>query len=339
MNCTKGYKFRMYPTSEQQTQIKKTLGATRYVYNLFLAYRQSLYELQQKSVSMYDTFKLLTLLKNAEPNRAWLKQIDSKALQLSLNNLDRSYRNFFAKRSKYPRFKSRHHHRQTYSTDINVSIIGDRIKLPKLGLVKFVRSRKLIAGRIIKATVTHTASDKYFVSIVVKGEECRLPNDGGEIGIDVGIKSFCTDIFGRVVDNPRPLKKLSKRLKTEQCRLSKKQRGSRNREKQRIKLARVHERIADIRLDFLHKLTTKLCRENQTIAVESLNIVGMLKNHKLAGAISDTSWGEFFRQLDYKSRRYGCTVLKVPTAYPSSQTCIFWLKHDHNTVGHTEINA
>ena len=247
-----------------------------------------------KFVSMYDTFKLLTLLKNAEPNRAWLKQVDSKVLQLSLNNLDRAYKNFFAKRSKYPRFKSRHHHRQTYSTDINVSIIGDRIKLPKLGLIKFVRSRKLIAGRIIKATVTHTASDKYFVSIVVKGEECTLENGGGEIGIDVGIKSFCTDSFGRVVDNPRPLKKLSKRLKTEQRRLSKKQPGSRNREKQRI---------------------------------------------ELAGAISDTSWGEFFRQLDYKSRRYGCTVLKVPTAYPSSQTCIFWLKHAHNTVGHTGIYA
>ena len=372
MQSTKGYKFRLYPNAAQREQIKKTHGAVRYVYNLFLAYRQNLYELQHKSVSMYDTFKLLTLVKNAEPDRKWLKQVDSKALQLSLSNLERAYKNFFDKRAKYPRFKSRHHHRQTYSTDSSVRIIGDKIKLPKLGLVKFVQSRELIAGRIIKATVTHSASDKYFVSIVVKGEESVSDNGGGEIGIDVGLKSFCTDSRGNVVDNPRPLQKLSKNLKSAQRRLSRKKLGSRNRDKQRKKLARLHERIADTRLDFLHKLTTRLCRENQTIAVESLNIVGMLKNHKLAREISDAGWGEFFRQLDYKSKRYGCTVLKVPTTYPSSQTCSAcgfknpivkdlsvrqWecpqcgASHDRdvnaavniltkaNTVGHTGINA
>ena len=184
-----------------------------------------------------------------------------------------------------------------------------------------MQSRELIAERIIKATVTHTASDKYFVSLVVKGEENACENGGGAIGIDVGLKAFCTDSCGNVVDNPRPLQKLSKKLKTAQRRLSRKKLGSRNRQKQRIKLARLHERIADIRLDFLHKLTTRLCRENQTIAVESLNIVGMLKNHKLARAIADSGWGEFFRQLNYKAEKYGCTVLKVPTMYPSSQTC------------------
>ena len=164
MNCIKGYKFRLYPSAEQSSLVKKNLGATRYVFNLFLAYRRNLYDLQRKSVSKYDAFNLLTLVKNNEPDRAWLKEVDSKSLQLSLDNLDRAYKSFFAKRANYPRFKSRHHHKQTYSTDGCVKIVGDKIRLPKLGEVKFVQSRELIKGKIIRATVTHTASDKYFVS-------------------------------------------------------------------------------------------------------------------------------------------------------------------------------
>ena len=323
MEFIKGYKFRLYPTKEQIELIKRTHGATRYVYNLFLVYRRNLYDLQHKSISKYETFNLLTLVKNNEPDRAWLKDIDSRALQLSLDNLDRAYKSFFAKRSKHPRFKNRHYYKQTYSTDSCIRIVGDKIQLPKLGQVKFVQSRELISGRIIRATVTHTASDKYFVSLVMKGslEDILKQNEGGAIGIDVGIKSFCVDNRGNMVVNPRPLKKLLKKLKSTQRSLCRKKKGGRNREKQRIKAARVHEHIANIRLDFLHKLTTRLCRENQTIAVESLNIRGLLKNHKLARAISDSSWGEFFRQLQYKAQIYGNTILKVSTTYPSSQTC------------------
>lgn len=321
MEYTIGYKFRLYPTKDQIKLIKRNIGAARYVFNLFLAYRRNLYDMHRKSVSKYDTFKLLTLVKNKEPDRAWLKDADIKALRYSLADLDRAYRNFFEKRAKYPRFKSRHHHKQTYSTDGCVRIVGGKIRLPKLGLVRFVQSRELIEGRIIKATVTHTASDKYFVSLVVKGAMAQRPNEGGSLGIDVGIKSFCVDSKGNVVNNPCVLKKQTKKLKNAQRSFCRKKIGSRNREKQRIKLARVHEHIVNIRLDFLHKLTTRLCRENQTIAVESLNIRGLLKNHKLARAISDVSWGEFFRQLRYKAEFYGSKILRVPTTYPSSQTC------------------
>lgn len=210
MEYAKGYKFRLYPTAEQISLIKRNMGAVRYIFNLFLAYRRNLYDLQHKSISKYEMFKLLTLVKNNEPDRAWLKEADSKALQLSLDNLERAYKNFFAKRAKYPRFKSRHHHKQTYSTDSCIHIVGDKIQLPKLGAVKLVQSRDLIAGRIIKATVTHTASDKYFVSLVVKGslEDVLKQNECGEIGIDVGIKSFCVDSNGNVVENLCPLKKL-----------------------------------------------------------------------------------------------------------------------------------
>ena len=214
MEYSRGYKFRLYPTNAQINLIKRNIGAARYVYNLFLAYRRNLYDLQQKSVSKYETFKLLTLVKHTEPDRAWLKEADNKALQLSLDNLERAYKNFFAKRAKYPRFKSRHRHKQTYSTDSCVRIAEDKIRLPKLGWVNFGRSRELMSGRIIRATVTHTAFDKYFVSIVVKGSlDGELQqNAGGIIGIDV---------------------------------------GSRNREKQRIKVARLYEHIANTRLDFM----------------------------------------------------------------------------------------
>ena len=243
MEQIKGYRFRLYPTAEQIKLIKQTHGAVRYVCNLFLDYRRTLYELQQKTISKFDMFKLLTLVKNDEPDRKWLKEVDSKALQLSLDNLDRAYKNFFTKRARYPCFKSRHHHRQTYSTDSCIRIVGNKM-------------------------------------LAVKGtaEDVCL-NAGGVIGLDVGIKSFCVDSNGNSIQNPKPLRSLSKKLKTAQRHLSGKKCGSRNRDKQRLKVARIYEHIANIRLDFLHKLTTKLCRENQTIAVESLNVSGLLNKH------------------------------------------------------------
>ena len=318
------YKFRLYPNDAQKQMIARTFGAVRYVYNLFLNYRQNLHECQDKWATLYDTCNLLTLIKREEPDRAWLKEIDTNALRGALKCLDFAYKKFFAKQCGYPRFKSRRHHRQSYTTDSTaVRVYGDKIWLPKIGRVKFVQSREMIVGRIVKATVMHTSSDKYFVFVVVKGsiEEVLRRNAGGTIGIDVGIKSFCVDDKGAVIDHPRPLAKLSKKLTTAHRQLDRKVRGSNNYNKQRIKLARLYERITNIRIDFIHKLTTRLCRENQTVAVESLDVMSMLKNHKLAKAISDVAWGRFFYQLSYKAIIYGCTVLKVPTRYPSSQTC------------------
>jgi putative transposase len=194
--------------------------------------------------------------------------------------------------------------------------------LPKVGFVKIKQSREF-GGRILNATVRCTASGKYFVSLCVKLDKEILlsSNGGGEIGIDVGLKEFYSDSNGNTVANPRILKRLTKKLVREQRKLSRKMPKSENRNKARIRVARVHERITNIRKEFLHKLSTRLTRENKTVAVEHLNVKGMLRNHRLAKSISDASWSEFFRQLTYKAELHGGELLKVDTFYPSSQTC------------------
>ncbi len=319
-----GYKFRIYPNRTQENLINRTLGCARFVFNHFLAVRRDEWKENHHSLTYAKTSKLLTDLKKREETR-WLSEVDSMALQESLRNLDRAFQNFFAKGSGYPRFKSKHHHSQSYRTRNQangIRIIGKRIKLPKVGLVRIKQSRAF-EGKIQNATVSRTASGKYFVSLCVETDKASLlqTNRGKQIGIDVGLKAFCSDSNGNTVENPHPLKKLQRKLRREQRRLSRKMPKSVNREKARIRVARVHERIANIRRDFLHKISTRLARENQTVAVEHLNIKGMLRNHKLAKPISDASWGELFRQLSYKTELHGGDLLKVDTFYPSSQTC------------------
>ncbi len=319
-----GFKFRIYPNKTQQNLINRTLGCCRFVYNHFLVLRRDEWTANHKSIGCYETQKLLTDLKKNE-DFSWLKEADSMALQEALKNLDRAYQNFFDKRSKYPRFKSKHNHMQSYRTrnqSNGIRIIGGKIKLPKIGEVKIKQSRTF-EGRILNATVSRAASGKYFVSLCVELDKETLirSNNGGEIGIDVGLKEFCTDSNGSAVENPRVLKRLTRKLIREQRRLSRKMPKSNNRNKARVRVARVHEHIANIRKDFLHKLSTKLVIENQVIAVENLKIKNMMKNHHLAKAIADVSWSEFFRQLEYKAELHGSEILKVDTFYPSSQTC------------------
>ena len=319
-----GFKFRIYPNKTQQQVINCILGCARFVYNHFLAVRRDEWKANHNSLNYIKTSKLLTDLKKREET-AWLKEADSMALVNSLRDLDCAYENFFKKRAKYPRFKSKHNHTQSYHTNNQkdgIRIIDKKIKLPKVGFVKIKQSRTF-EGRILNATISHTASGKYFVSLCVEMDKEKLmsANDGKQIGIDVGLKEFYTDSNGNTVANPRILKKLSKKLAREQRRFSHKMPKSRNREKARIRVARVYEHIANIRKDFLHRLSTQLARENQTIAVEHLNVRGMLKNHELAKSISDVSWGEFFRQLEYKTELHGGEVIKVDTFYPSSQIC------------------
>ena len=321
---TIGYKYRIYPNKTQQSLINRTLGCCRFVFNHFLAVRHDQWGANHQSVTYIQTAALLTGLKQREET-CWLKDVDSMALQESLRNLDNAYKNFFEKRAKYPRFKSKHCHSQSYRTrnqSNGIRFVGGRLKLPKVGLVKIKQSRGF-EGRILNATVSRTASGKYFVSLCVEQdmENLRQGNNGGQVGIDVGLKEFYSDSNGNTVANPRILRKLSKKLAREQRKLSRKMPRSKNRDKQRVRAARVHEKIANIRKDFLHKVSTQLVRENQTIAVEDLKLKNMLKNRKLAKAISDVSWGEFFRQLEYKAGLHGAEVLKVPTFYPSSQTC------------------
>ena len=228
----------------------------------------------------------------------------------------------FEKRARHPQFKSKHNNHQSYRTinqGDNIRIVGKYIKLPKLGYVKIKQSMEI--GHINNVTVERTPTGKYFVVLNVDFEPELRPNASGMIGIDVGIKEFYSDSNGNVINNPKYLEKSMRKLLREQRRLSRKQKGSNNRNKQRIKVAKVHEKITNQRNDFLQKQSTMLVSENQTICIEDLNVKGMVRNHRLAQHIASCSWSKFFTMLEYKATWYGNKIIKVPTMYPSSQTC------------------
>ena len=316
----KGIKFRAYPNKAQKNLINRILGCCRLVYNKGLAMRRDSYK-NGISVGYSQTCAMLTALKQQE-GFEFLKEPDSMALQQSLKNLDQGYKNFFAKRAKYPKFKSKHDNHQSYRTITqgdNIRIVGKCIKLPKLGYVKIKQSMEV--GHINSATIERTPTGKYFISLNVDFEPQPMTNAGGSIGIDVGIREFYTDNNNHKVHNPKFLEKSTKKLIRAQRSLSRKQLGSNNRNKQRIKFARVHEKITNQRNDFLQKQSTMLICENQTICVEDLNVKGMMHNHKLARSIASVSCSKFFAMLKYKGEWYGNKVIGVPTMYPSSQTC------------------
>lgn len=316
----KGIKFRIYPNREQQNLINQTFGCCRLIYNKGLAMRKKAYGNGEK-ISYSQTSSMLTELKKCE-EFAFLKVVDSIALQQSLRNLDRGFVNFFQKRAAHPTFKSKHNRHQSYRT-VNqgdtIRIVGRYMKLPKLGFVKIRQSMEI--GKINNVTVEHTPTGKYFAVLNVEFEPQPRPNKGGLIGIDVGMKEFYTDSNGTIVSNPKYLEKSMRKLIHEQRKLSRKQKGSNNRNKQRIKVALVHETITNQRNDFLQKQSTMLIGENQTICIEELKVRNMMRNHKLAQHIVSASWSKFFDMLTYKSVWYGNDVVKVPTMYPSSQTC------------------
>lgn len=316
----KGVKFRAYPNKQQQGLINQTFGCCRFIYNKGLAMRNDAFESGQK-IGYNQTCAMLTDIKKQD-DFAFLKDADSVALQQSLRDLDRGFKNFFEKRAGHPKFKSKHNNHQSYRT-INqgnkIRIVGKYIKLPKLGYVKIKQSMEV--GRINNVTVERTPTGKYFVVLNVEFEPEFRPNAGGAIGIDVGIKEFYSDSNGSVVSNPKYLEKAQRKLIREQRRLSRKQKGSNNHDKQRIKVAKVYEKITNQRNDFLQKQSTMLVSENQTICIEDLNVKGMIRNHKLAKSIASASWSKFFTMLEYKATWYGNDIIKVPTMYPSSQTC------------------
>ena len=316
----KGVKFRIYPNKEQQNLINQTLGCCRIVYNIGLDMRNKAFENGEK-VNYSKTSAMLTELKRAD-EFSFLRNVDAVALQQSLRDLDKGFVNFFQKRARHPRFKSKHNNHQSYRTISqrnNIRIVGKYIKLPKLGYVKIRQSMDV--GHINNATIKRTPTGKYFVVLNVDFEPELKPNNGGSIGIDVGIKEFYSDSNGNVVSNPRFLEKSSRKLRREQRRLSRKKKNSNNRNKQRIRVARVHEKITNQRDDFLQKISTMLISENQVICIEDLKIKNMVRNHKLARYISSVSWGKFFNMLEYKANWYSNKIVKVPTMYPSSQTC------------------
>ena len=316
----KGIKFRIYPNKEQQNLINQTLGCCRLIYNKGLAMRNEAYENGIKA-GYSQTSAMLTDLKKQD-DFSFLKCVDSIALQQTLRDLDRGFVNFFQKRAAHPAFKSKHNNHQSYRTinqGDNIRIVGKYVKLPKLGFVKVRQSMDV--GKIHNATVEKTPTGKYFVVLNVEFEPVLKNNNGATVGIDVGIKDFFADSNGNVVSNPKYLEISMRKLIREQRKLSRKQKGSNNRNKQRVKVALVHEKITNQRNDFLQKESTKLIRENQTICIEDLKVKNMMRNHKLAQHIGSASWSKFFAMLEYKAVWYGNDLIKVPTLYPSSQTC------------------
>ena len=316
----KGVKFRIYPNREQKNLINQTLGCCRLIYNKGLAMRNEAYQNGDK-IGYSQTSAMLTELKKSE-DFAFLKTVDSIALQQSLRDLDRGFVNFFQKRASHPVFKSKHDNHQSYRTinqGDNIRIVGKQIKLPKLGYVKVRQSMEI--GHINNVTVERTPTGKYFAVLNVEFEPVPKPNSGGKIGIDVGIKEFYSDSNGNMVPNPKHLEKSMRKLIREQRRLSRKEKGSSNRNKQRVKVALVHEKITNQRNDFLQKESTMLIRENQTICIEDLKVKNMMGNHRLAKAIASVSWSKFFGMLEYKATWYGNDIIRIPTMYPSSQTC------------------
>lgn len=317
----KGFKARIYPNNKQKDILARTFGSCRYIYNHFLEERILAYKQDGTSLTYSKTSNMLTLLKQ-DKDHLWLNEIDSMALQESLRNLDRAYQNFFNSKAKFPRFHSKHS-KQSYRTrnqGNGIRIVKNTIRIPKVGFVKY-KGLKDFDGRILNATISMSASGKFFISLCVEMDDITLSNNGHFIGLDVGLKDFYTNSNGYTVTNPKTYYKHAKKLIREQRKLSRKNKGSNNYNKQRIILAKEHEKVANIRKDFLHKESFKLASENQVVCIEDLNIKGMLSNRHLAKSISDISWFEFFRQLEYKVSERGGIVVKVPMFFPSSQTC------------------
>lgn len=316
----KAFRFRIYPTVEQLTLIQKMLGCTRFVFNHFLAKWNETYEKTGKGLSYNTCAKELPALKN---DFVWLKEVDSIALQSSVRNVADAFDRFFRKQNDKPRFKSRKNPVQSYTTKFtngNIAIQGNQLKLPKLGWLRFAKSRE-IDGRILSATIRRNATGKLFVSILCEVEIEALPQKDHAIGIDLGIKEFAVCSNGEVVANPKHLRKHEKQLARWQRILSRRTRGGSNWHRAKRKVAMIHEKIANCREDFLHQLTTKWIRENQTICLEDLQVSNLLQNHKLAKAISEVSWARCRSMLEYKSTWYGRTVSVVANNFPSSQLC------------------
>lgn len=319
----RAYKYRIYPTSTQTELLNKHMGSVRYVYNWALAIKTKAFQVESKTVSRFELDKQLTGLKG---ELDWLKEINAQSLQASLRHLDSAYTRFFRDKKGFPRFKSKkdNHHSFECPQNCKVSFANSTLQLPKIGKVKAVYSRTF-EGTVKTVTVSKTATGKFFASVLVETVD-TLPAKGPlaqseAVGIDVGLKDFATLSTGEIVKNPRFINKSLRKLKRLSRQHSKKKKGSNNKDKSRIRLARQHEKVANQRNDFLHKTSTAITKQYGVVCVENLNILGMMKNDKLSRAIADVSWGSFVSMLKYKCDWQGKHLIKIGRFEPSSKLC------------------
>lgn len=314
------YKFRLYPTKAQTELLAKHFGCARFVYNYFLNQRIEQYRMTGSSDNYYVQSKALTELKKHEET-AWLKEVNAQSLNFSIQCLDTAYTNFFKKRAKFPKFKSKRA-KNSFTAPQYSSIEGDKLFIIKFKEGIKCRVHREVKGKIGKVTITKTPSGKYFASVFTE-EEYVTPFEktNKSVGLDLGLKDLLTTSEGEVFANNRYTKKSESRLVTAQRHLSRKKKGSRGFEKQRLKVARLHEKISNTRADYLHKCSISLIRRYDIICIEDLNVKGMVRNHHLAKSIYDASWGTFLNMLTYKTEWNDKKVVKIDRFFPSSQTC------------------
>jgi len=319
----RAYRYRFYPTEQQADLLNRTFGCVRWVYNEALAERSRAWTQEQRRVGFAETCRMLTAWKR-DPERAWLAEVSNVALQQGLQHLQHAYLSFWGKRAKYPKFKKKGRTRDSATfTRGGFSWRNGQVKLAKTSEPLDIRwSRPLPAGADPSTvTVSRDAADRWHISILCEDEVHDGPVTDLTVGVDAGITTLVTMSTGEKVTNPRHERRDRDRLARAQRNLSRKAKGSANRAKARLRVARVHARITDRRRDHLHKLTTRLVAENQRIVIEALSVRNMVRNHSLARAISDASWSELRSMLEYKAQWYGRTVVAIDRFYPSSKTC------------------
>lgn len=338
MLVNKAYKFRIFPNKMQIELFNKTIGCSRFVFNFFLgkqknkdAYWYMVDEMVQngqlqannwkgKCLNKHETVKAIPELKR---QYSFLKEVDSIALQRSIENLADSYDRYYKKQNKYPKFKSKKNPVQSYTTkqtNGNIAVVDNYIRVPKLGLIRFAKSRE-VEGRILNATIRRNPSGRYFVSIGTETEIPTLPKTNSAIGIDVGIKDFAILSNGVIYSNPQFFRALEKKLAKAQRIMSRRTIGGANWYKSKRKVARIHEKIVNVRKDYLDKISTEIVKNHDIIGMEDLSVSNMLKSHHLAKAIIEVSWSQFKTMIEYKAKWYGKEIVTVAKNFPSSQLC------------------